>query len=71
MTLQTTRRDAASYTPAPGRQALIEEAIGCILSGRAFPAHLAPAPIPTHAPATVAEGLARIVGGPAASATPS
>ena len=68
-TMQTTRREAASYTRTPSRQALIEEAIGCIITGRAFPAHLAPVAQPIHAPATVAEGIARILSGPAATAT--
>ena len=67
-TVQTTRREAASYTRNSSRRALIEEAIGCIITGRAFPAHLAPVAQPIHTPATVAEGLARILGGPTATA---
>ena len=67
-TMQTIRREAASYTPTTSRQALIEEAIGCIIHGRAFPAHLAPVAQPVSTPATVADGLARILRGPAALA---
>ncbi len=65
--MQTIRREAASYTPTTGPQAQIEEALGCIICGRPFPAHLAPAAQPVDAPATVAEGLARILRGPAAA----
>ena len=64
-TMQTTRREAASYTSSTGRQAQLEEALGCIICGRPFPAHLALAAQPVGAPATVAEGLARILSGPA------
>ena len=69
-TMPTIRREADSYTPPTSRQAQIEEALGCIICGRPFPAHLAPPAQPVGAPATVAEGLARILSGPAA-ASPS
>jgi hypothetical protein len=68
-TTQTFRREATSYTPTPSRQAQLEEGLNCILSGRGFPAHLAPAAHVAHCPATCTEGLTRILSGPSAEPT--
>jgi hypothetical protein len=67
MTIQTIHRDAVSYTRATTRQALIHEAIGCIITGRPFPTHLAPPVDDTgDRPATSCEqGIGRILAGPA------
>ena len=63
----TERASAAAYTPpstVDSRQAAIAAAIGCIITGRPFPAHLRPQPMPAARPvATVEDGLARIVRG--------
>ena len=61
--------DSTTYDPrvaapaaAPSSQALITEAIECILGGRAFPPHLRPTVFATPPrPATVQEGIARIL----------
>ena len=68
MSMQTTRRDAATYTGATSKQALIAEAIGCITSGRPYPSQLAaPSPCADGCPPTCCqEGIARILGGTAA-----
>ena len=55
---------AASYSAAgASSQALITEAISCIIAGRAFPEHLRPRAFSAPRPATVQEGIARILGG--------
>ena len=72
MSTQTARGPAAapSYAPpaappaaTPSSQALIAEAIDCIVHGRAFPEHLRPCAFSAPRPATVQEGIARILGG--------
>ena len=72
MSTHTSRRPAAapSYAPpatpraaAPSSQALIAEAIDCIVHGRALPEHLRPRAASPARPATVQEGIARILGG--------
>ena len=71
MSTLTASRPAAttSFAPtpnapaaAPSSDALIAEAIECILAGRAFPPHLRPTVFATPPrPATVQEGIARIL----------
>ena len=56
-----TSNPSIAYVPPADRQALIAEAIGCIITGRPLPAHLAPQPVAIARPATVAEGIARIL----------
>jgi hypothetical protein len=67
MTMQALHRDATSYTRATSRQALIHEAISCIITGRPFPTQLAPSvDDPGDRPATSCEqGIGRILAGPA------
>jgi hypothetical protein len=69
MSVQSIRRDTASYTGTASKQALIAEAIGCITSGRPYPSHLAAAtPCADDCPPTCCEeGIARILGGAAAA----
>jgi hypothetical protein len=59
---------AISYTPSTGRdrQALIAECISSILAGRPLPEGLRPHATPVSRPATVAEGIRRILSGRAA-----
>ena len=54
---------AASYSAAgASSQALITEAISCIIAGRAFPEHLRPAAFASAPqPRTIEEGIARIL----------
>ena len=52
-----------SYSPAATVAEQIAEAIGCIITGRPLPAHLRPAPVAVSRPATVSEGIARILAG--------
>ena len=70
MSIHTTPRPPAapSYEPpaartsaAPSSQALIAEAIGCIVHGRPLPEPLRPRPFSAPRPATVQEGITRIL----------
>ena len=65
----TVRYDSTTAAPMSAAhdvalsQALIAEAIGCIIEGRALPEHLRPRAVAAPRPATVQEGIARILGG--------
>lgn len=59
-----TSSPAIRYVPGPSTAEQIAEAIGCIITGRPLPAHLRPEPFVTTRPATVAEGVARILAKP-------
>jgi hypothetical protein len=61
--LRTT--DGTAYVP-PVREALLAEGLRCVVAGRPLPEALRPASAPFPAVATVAEGIARILAGPAA-----
>ena len=78
MSTHTARRPAPAASPAyappaappavrpaatASSHALIAEAIDCIIHGRAFPEHLRPRAFAPPRPATVQEGIARILGG--------
>lgn len=52
-----------SYVPMATAAEQIAEAIGCIITGRPLPAHLRPAPVAVARPATVSDGIARILAG--------
>jgi hypothetical protein len=52
-----------SYVPAASAAEQVAEAIGCIITGRPLPAHLSAAPVPVARPATVSEGISRILAG--------
>ena len=57
--------DGSAYVP-PVREALLAEGLRCIVAGRPLPEALRPASAPFPAVASVAEGIARILAGPAA-----
>lgn len=57
-----TSSPAITYVPRPTTAEEIAEAIGCIITGRPLPAHLRPQPFVPARPATVSEGIARILG---------
>ena len=46
------------------RRAMLEEGLGCIISGRAFPAHLAHAAVAPSSFASCEDGIASILRGP-------
>lgn len=54
---------AITYTPGTSKADEIALAIGCILAGRPLPAHLRPQPVAIARPASVSEGVARILTG--------
>jgi len=60
--------DRSAFTPPADPQLLVAEYLACILNGRPYPnaAHRA-AEAPRACPATVEEGIARILRGPIAS----
>ena len=63
--LATSRDTAFAYTRPATRDEMVAEAIGCIITGRAFPEYLrAPSHEPAR-PASVAAGITRILAGPA------
>ena len=65
----TTRTvDRATYL-APTRADLLADGLRCIVAGRPLPEALRPAPVALPAAATVHEGIARILAGPAVRAT--
>ena len=60
----TTRNSIpVSYVPTTSAAEQIAEAIGAIITGRPLPAHLRPSPVGIAKPASVSEGIARILGG--------
>lgn len=59
-----TSSPAITYVPGPTVAEQIAEAIGCIITGRPLPEHLRPAPFVAARPATVEEGIARILSQP-------
>lgn len=59
-----TSSPAITYEPGPSPAERIAEAIGCILEGRPLPEHLRPQPFTASRPATVEEGIARILAKP-------
>ena len=54
---------AVTYAPGPSAAEQIAEAIGCILTGRPLPVYLQPQPVAIERPASVSEGIARILRG--------
>lgn len=58
----TNRTSVGGYGPAASAAEQVAEAIGCIVSGRPLPAHFRPAPFAVSSPATVGEGIARVLG---------
>ena len=59
-----TSSPAISYTPRTTAAEEIALAIGCIITGRPLPAHLQPQPFAVARPASVEEGIARILAKP-------
>ena len=59
-----TSSPAITYVPRPTAAEEIAEAIGCIITGRPLPAHLRPQPFVTSRPASVSDGIARILSQP-------
>jgi hypothetical protein len=62
---RTTRTSSPAivYTPGPSKSEEIALAISCVLAGRPLPEHLRPQPIAVARPASVREGIARILAG--------
>jgi hypothetical protein len=60
---QTTRPAAATYTPATQIDAVLAEAIGCIITGRPLPEFLRAPAAESVRPASVEEGVRRILTG--------
>ena len=56
-----TSSPAIAYVPGPSAAEQIAEAIGCIITGRPLPVYLQPQPVAIPRPATVSEGIARIL----------
>lgn len=54
----------ADYAP-PARADLLQEGLRCVVAGRPLPAALRPTPAPIPTVASVAEGIAWILAGPA------
>ena len=63
---RTSRTSSPSiqYVPGPTTAEQIAEAIGCIITGRPLPAYLQPQPFVVARPASVEEGIARILAKP-------
>jgi hypothetical protein len=59
-----TSSPAMTYVPGPSTAEQVAEAIGCIISGRPLPEYLRPQPLVAMRPATVEEGIARILAKP-------
>ena len=66
-TSQTTRPAAATYTPDSNVDAVLAEAIGCIITGRPLPEFLRAPAVESVRPASVEEGMRRILAGGAAA----
>ena len=65
----TTRNaDGATYLP-PTRDELLADGLRCIVAGHPLPEALRPAPFALPTPATVEEGITRILAGPSLRAT--
>ena len=64
MRTSRTSSPAITYVPGPSPAEQIAEAIGCIITGRPLPAHLRPEPFAASRPASVEEGIARILAKP-------
>lgn len=56
-----------TFTPPSHGPDLLAEGLACVTSGRPLPAELRPAPYRAPSVATVAEGIALAIGGPAAT----
>ena len=54
---------AATYTPASDLDAVLAEAIGCIITGRPLPEFLRAPALESVRPASVEEGVRRILTG--------
>jgi hypothetical protein len=63
--LETSRDIAAAYTRPATREAMVAEAIGCIITGRVFPDYLRAPSRELDRPASVEAGIGRILAGPA------
>jgi hypothetical protein len=64
MRTSRTSSTAIKYVPGPSTAEQVAEAIGCIITGRPLPAYLQPQPLAIARPATVEEGIARILAKP-------
>lgn len=53
-----------SYTPGPERDAILADALGCIISGRPLPESLRSAPVDVARPSCVEDGIRRMLDGP-------
>ena len=49
------------YAPSPAKAELLADALNCIISGRPFPDGLCPPAAAPSAPATVRDGISRIL----------
>ena len=62
-TIATSAAAPTVYSPAPTKADVLADALGRIITGRPLPEALRPVDVVTGAPATVQEGIARILTG--------